>query len=175
MLIEFRETAALAATERQAILALCTAAYEEEMSPYLEDIGRGIHALGSVDGVLVTHAMLVPRTLAVPGRPGLHTAYVELVATAPVLQGRGYASALLRALAPAMQDFELGALSPSDHAFYERLGWERWRGPLSVRTASGLEPSPDDEEVMILRLDRTPAWLDVHAPLSVAWRPGEVW
>jgi aminoglycoside 2'-N-acetyltransferase I len=73
-----------------------------------------------------------------------------------------------------MTNVEIGALSPSAEAFYERLGWETWSGPLVVRTATGTEDTPD-ETVMILRLPQTPATLDVTAPLAVDWRPGEVW
>jgi aminoglycoside 2'-N-acetyltransferase I len=82
---------------------------------------------------------------------------------------------LLRALVPLLADYDVGALSPSDPAFYERLGWELWRGPLSVRTATGLEASDSEEQAMILRLPRTPEALDLTAPLSVEWRPGDAW
>lgn len=54
-----------------------------------------------------------------------------------------------------------------------RLGWETWRGPLFIRTADGLLPTPD-EDVMIRRLPRTPA-LDVTQSLSAEWRQGELW
>jgi len=73
-----------------------------------------------------------------------------------------------------MQDCELGLLSPSDAAFYARLGWECWRGPLSVRVGARLVPTPD-EEVMALRLPRTPTPLDLSLPLAVSWRLGDVW
>jgi hypothetical protein len=56
---------------------------------------------------------------------------------------------------------------------YARLGWEFWRGPLFIRRAGRLIPTPD-EEVMILRLPKTPP-LDLEAPLSVEWREGELW
>lgn len=118
--------------------------------------------------------MLVARTLMTDGLPPLDTAYVELVATAPEAQRRGYARTLLRHLVTAMLGFDIGALSPSDPAFYAPLGWEEWRGPLATRTSAGVMPTPD-EAVMILRLPRTPGSLDVWQPLSVEWRPGEVW
>jgi hypothetical protein len=70
-------------------------------------------------------------------------------------------------------DFDLGALSPSDDGFYVRLGWETWRGPLSIRTATGSMPTPEDR-VMILCLPGTPD-LDLDAPLSAEWRDGELW
>jgi len=78
-------------------------------------------------------------------------------------------------LVDEIQDYELAALSPFSVEYYERLGWERWRGPLFIRTKEGnLLPSLDDEEVMILRLPKTPV-LDLSAPLSAEWREGELW
>lgn len=73
-----------------------------------------------------------------------------------------------------LTDYELGALSPSEADFYERLGWERWRGPLAIRTEKDLELTPEEEEVMILRLPHTPT-LDLHARLTAEWRSGELW
>jgi aminoglycoside 2'-N-acetyltransferase I len=171
----FVESAALDAAEHAELLAVCNAAYGEPMVGYLADIGPGLHALGRVAGRLVTHAMIVSRTLATPSHPVLHTAYVELVAPLPSAQGRGYASALLQALEASMARWTIGALSPSDAIFYARLGWEMWRGPLAVRAPGGLEPSAPDEEVMIRRLPLTPADLDLDEPLTVEWRKGEVW
>lgn len=45
----------------------------------------------------------------------------------------------------------------------------------SVWAATGMQPSPDDESVMIRRLPRTPSPLDLDAPLSIGWRAGDVW
>lgn len=175
MLIAYVMTTALTPSDLRDILAVGEAAYEEDVRPFLRDCGPGRHALGRVNGALVLHAMIVTRELQVAGGRSLRTAYIELVATDPPYQRRGYASALLRALVTQMTDYDIGALSPSAESFYARLGWERWRGPLSERTAAGLVASAADEEVMILRLPRTPSDLDPDAPLSVEWRPGEVW
>lgn len=163
------------AARRCEITEMCSRAYEEDITSYLDDIGSGLHVMGSIDGRIVSHLMIVERWLQRGDRDeALRTAYIELVATDPAYQGRGFASALLRAAVGHMQDCVLGALSPSDEGFYARLGWEMWRGPLSVRTARGLEPTPG-EEVMILRLPQSPAGLDVTEALSVEWRPGELW
>lgn len=174
MQVEYVETPALDDDQRRAVLELCRVAYEEDLARYLWDIGPGLHALGRVDGALVAHAMIVPRQLETAGHV-LQTAYVELVATHPRAQRRGYGSAVLHALAGRMDPYDIAALSPSDVRFYARLGWEPWRGPLAVRTADGLVTSPPDEQVMVLRLPRTPVALDLDAALSVEWRPGEVW
>ena len=81
---------------------------------------------------------------------------------------------MLKHLIGEVQDYDLAALSPSDAGYYRRLGWELWRGPLFIRENGTLLPSPDDEEVMIYRLPKTPA-LDLHDSLSAEWRRGELW
>lgn len=172
--IEPIESTALTAALRGEIVALCTLAYDEDLSRYLDRIGPGVHFVARVGGALAGHLMIVERALQPGTAVPLRTAYVELVATHPAWQGQGIATALLRHSAAECDRYELAALSPSSVAFYARLGWELWRGPLSVRTAQGTEPTPD-EEVMVRRTTRTPAWLDLEAPLSVEWRDGEVW
>jgi aminoglycoside 2'-N-acetyltransferase I len=158
---------------RAALLGLCEAAYGEPMRLYLEDIGPGEHLLGLSDGVLVSHVMWVTRRLQPEGMAPLRTAYVELVATAPEAQGRGHATRLLEAVPELVAEYELAALSPATEGLYAHLGWRFWRGPLSIRTETGLMPTPE-EEIMFLRLPRTPP-LDDTLPLSAEWRPGEVW
>ncbi len=167
-------SASLSPDDRDALVVLCSAAYEEPFAPYLRDIGPGVHLLGRVDGVLVSHVMWVPRALYVDGVGTLRSAYVEAVATLPSAQGQGHASALMRVAPSALGAFDLAALSPSDHAWYARFGWESWQGPLSCLRDGVEEPTPD-EALMVLRLPRTPSWLDVRAAIACDWRPGEVW
>ncbi len=156
----------------QVLIEVCSSAYEEDFDPIMRESHPDGHVLGFCDGRLVAHAGWLTRSLVV-GSSSLRTAYVEAVATLPSHQRRGFASAVLRQLAAAVADYELAALSPSDPRFYERLGWQLWRGPLSIRTEGGLVSTPD-EEVMILPLPRTPG-IDLQAPLSAEWRPGELW
>ena len=143
------------------------------MADYFESIGSGEHLLGWQDGDLLSHLMWVPRSLQPGDKPPLRTAYVEMVATVPGAQGRGYATKLLENFPSQVQDFDLAALSPATETLYTRLGWRYWQGPLAVRTESGLVPTPE-EQVMVLALPRTPR-LDLELTLSVEWRPGEVW
>lgn len=171
--IEHVATAALPVETRAALLAVCEAAYREPMARYLDDIGPGDHLLGMRDGEVVSHLMWVTRRLQPAGMPPLRTAYVELVATAPEAQRQGYATQLLQTFPGFAGDHRLAALSPATEGLYARLGWRFWRGPLSIRTGAGLVPTPD-EQIMILRLPRTPP-LDDTVPLSAEWRPGEVW
>lgn len=154
------------------ILALCEAAYEEPLEGTIATFEDPTHVLGFLGDELVSHALWVPRELR-HGPRRLRTAYVEAVATIPRLQGRGFASAVLRALGGHITGFDLGALSPSDPRYYERLGWESWRGPLSQYDGQGEQPTPG-EEAMVLRLPRTPP-LDLDGALAAPWRPGDIW
>jgi aminoglycoside 2'-N-acetyltransferase I len=167
---------ALSSQQWQAIVDLCTAAYDEDFNDIFAALPGTVHVLGYHAGVLVSHAAWVTRWLQPAGLNPLRTAYIEAVATDPAHQGRGYASAVMRHLAGQLDDYDLydlAGLSPSDPAFYARLGWELWRGPLAIRTADGLLETPD-EQVMVLRLPRTPP-LDLEGLLTAEWRMGELW
>jgi aminoglycoside 2'-N-acetyltransferase I len=155
------------------VRALCDAAYEADMGAYFRDIGPGEHLLGLENGVVVSHLMWVTRHLQPGELPPLRTAYVELVATAPEARGRRHATTLLQQFVSHVSDYQLAALSPATTSIYARLEWEPWRGPLYVRRGGEAIATPD-EEVMILPLPLTPS-LDLDLPLSVEWRPGEVW
>lgn len=136
----------------------------------------GIHAIGLEDGEIVAHGSVVERELHVAGR-SLRTGYLEGVAVVPERQGRGLGTLVVRALNGEVRArFELGALDTGTFAFYERLEWERWRGPTWVRTAEGEVRTPDEDGfVMILRTPGTPEDLDLDEPISCEWRPGDVW
>lgn len=162
---------ALSPALRTEILALCRRAYGQPLS--FETLAVDAHVIGSYDGRVVTHALWVTRWLQVASGPLLRTAYVEAVATDPACQRRGFATGIMRVLAEAVREYDLAALCPAEERFYLRLGWVIWKGPLLIRSATGLLPTPD-ETVMILRLPRTPA-LDFNAPLSAEWRHGELW
>jgi aminoglycoside 2'-N-acetyltransferase I len=164
---------ALTPEQRQAVITLCSIAYQDDFSDFFAMFPSPTHVLAYQGDQLVSHAAWVTRWLEPAGLPALRTAYVEAVATHPDHQGQGYATAVLRHLATQIHDFDLGGLSPSDPAFYARLGWELWQGPLAIRQAAGLLPTPG-ERVMILRLAHTPP-LDLAVQLTAEWRVGELW
>jgi aminoglycoside 2'-N-acetyltransferase I len=165
---------AISDTLRQNIIALVNRAYEEDLETLFATFAGATHILGYCDDVLVSHALWVTRYLQAGTNPVMRTAYVELVATDPDYRNRGFASSVMKHLIGEVQDYELAALSPFSVEYYTRLGWELWRSPLFIRTADNLIPSPDDEEVMIFRLPKTPV-LDLNDPLSAEWREGELW
>jgi aminoglycoside 2'-N-acetyltransferase I len=170
----------LTAEESAEMLALCSLAFEMEYEPLYRTLGGAVHVLARVDDRLVSHALWVTRWLEVgsserypDGLGLLRTAYVEAVATHPDYRRRGYAAMVMQRLAREISGYDLAALSAAIPELYLQLGWESWQGPLSVRVEGELQPTPDDE-VMILRLPATPP-LDLDAPLSCEWREGEVW
>jgi aminoglycoside 2'-N-acetyltransferase I len=136
----------------------------------------GTHFLMEVGGTVRSHVSVVPRTLVTGGRT-LLTGYVEAVATWERDRRHGYASELIRVATDFIDErYELGALGTDLFDFYARFDWERWRGPTSVRTADGEAATPqEDGFVMVHRTPSTPSELDLDAPISCDWRPGDAW
>ena len=174
-------TAALTAAELVAIRSLMSVAFAREGEDERFGDDDWMHALGGrhfvldVDGEIVSHASVVERALEIGGRP-FRTGYVEAVATAPGREGRGHGSAVMTAAnAHIAAAFELGALGTGRHAFYERLGWQTWRGPAFLRTPDGPVRTPDEEGfILVLRTPSSPPF-ELTEPISCEWRPGDVW
>jgi aminoglycoside 2'-N-acetyltransferase I len=159
--------------DRQAIVALCTRAFARDFGSLFGFVTDSTHVLAYQDGTLVGHACWSYRRVRPAGHEAFDTAYIDAVATEPRLQGGGIGSAVMLRLAAEIQAEILGVLSTERVSFYTRLGWERWRGPTAVRTATGVIPTPDDT-VMILRTPTTPP-LDTNALLIADWRDGQPW
>jgi aminoglycoside 2'-N-acetyltransferase I len=162
--LEVAAVDALDGAARAEIIALCESAYGEDFTRLFEELPGSMHVLA--------------RDERGTRMPMLRTAYVEAVATAPAHQRQGFGTAILRHLMRIVgmdSTWQLSALSPSDPAFYERLDWTLWRGPLAIRRGRLLEPTPPDEQVMIYRLPGTPTALDTTSLLTAEWRRGELW
>jgi aminoglycoside 2'-N-acetyltransferase I len=174
-------TAELTPDEIRSLHALFAAAWPDPEDGFSDEdwqhsIG-GVHIVVEDAGQILSHGSVVTRTLEVGGVP-LRTGYVEAVATWPEFERRGHGSAVMRAIGDIIRtDYKLGVLGTGSFTFYERLGWERWHGPSSVRLRDGgMEATPDDDGyLMVLRTPATPPSLDLDAPISCEWRPGDVW
>lgn len=169
----------LTAPEIRAIRELLWAAFGSGDQGFTEDdwqhaIG-GLHFVLELDGKILAHASVVQRELHLDGRP-VRTGYVEAVATDPGQQGRGLGTRVMREVTSYVRErFELGALGTGSHHFYERLGWLAWRGPTLVRTEDGTQRTPgEDGYILVLPTPSSPE-LDLRAPMSCEWRPGDVW
>jgi aminoglycoside 2'-N-acetyltransferase I len=175
--IKVLKTEELDSNTRNAIIELCVAAHQEEdfrnLFSYVHS--GGLHFLACQGKQLVSHAVVTTRWLQPEDRPILKTAYVDAVATLPTHQGQGYGSAVMRHLANVVdRDFVIACLETEQETFYERLGWETWRGALAGRSEQGLIPTPEQTGIMILRLSQTPP-LDPDSALTIEHQGGRIW
>jgi aminoglycoside 2'-N-acetyltransferase I len=169
-------TSALSPSFLREVRALLDAAFDGDFSE--EDWGHalgGAHVWMTGSRGLIGHGSLVERTLVCDGRT-LQVGYVEAVATAAAHRRKGHGAAIMRHIGGLIgQRYALGVLSTGTPAFYQPLGWERWRGQAFVDGPRGRERTPDDDgSVMILRTPRSPR-LDLDGEIVCDWRSGDVW
>jgi aminoglycoside 2'-N-acetyltransferase I len=174
--VTFVQTEDLKAAERASIVELCIAAHQEEdfknLFSYIPSGGR--HFLAYRGAEMASHAVVTTRWLQPEGNPVLKTAYVDAVATLPAYQGQGYGSSVMGHLANNIPEYEIACLETEKTAFYERLGWEVWRGALAGRSAQGLIPTPEQKGIMVLRLPGTPD-LNLDGALTIESQGGRIW
>jgi aminoglycoside 2'-N-acetyltransferase I len=174
--VDVVRTEDLAPPRREEIIQLCIRAHDTEefrkLFFYVPEGGR--HFLGSVDGQLVTHAVVTTRWAQPGGHPILRTAFVDAVSTDPPHQNRGYGSATMLRLGASIDDYGIGCLQTDRVPFYEHVGWQLWRGPLGGRGDDGLIPTPDQRGVMVLTTPSTPT-LDLDALLTIEPQPDRIW
>lgn len=159
---------------------LCEAAFGEPFADNWERVGPGVHVMAEVDRRVVAHAMVVDRRIYVGDEMdvALDAGHVEHVATLPEVEGQGHGSTVMREINRVIRDeYALGSLGTGSTGFYQRLGWEIWLGPTSVRMPDGerVRSPREDGHVMILRTPRTPPALALDAPIAIDWRAGEPW
>jgi aminoglycoside 2'-N-acetyltransferase I len=71
--------------------------------------------------------------------------------------------------------YHLGALGSTDEAadFYSHRGWQRWMGPTSALTPTGIVRTEDcDGCVYVFPVDRP---LEPTGELTCGWREGDAW
>jgi len=169
----------LRAEEVAELRRLFDAAWDEDDDAFSDEdwdhaVG-GLHFILEEGGAILAHASVVERDLHA-GDHRLATGYVEAFATSPVHQRRGYGSSVLREVNEYIDGtFQLGALGTGSFSFYERQGWVVWKGPTFVRTDSGLIRTEEEDGYVLVRLTPTSPELDLSAPISCEWRPGDVW
>jgi aminoglycoside 2'-N-acetyltransferase I len=135
----------------------------------------GIHALVWDEDRLIGHAALVQRRLLHGGR-ALRTGYVEVVAVHPSCRRLGHGGAMMAELERILRGaYELGALGATEEgqALYAARNWQRWRGPTSALTPTGIKRTPDEDGSIFVLPVNTP--LDLDGELTCDWRDGDVW
>lgn len=175
-LVAVRPTGALARAELADLRALCDAAFTDGFGDDdLDHALGGWHAWVTEAGRLRAHAAVVPRALDTAGRTW-RVGYLEAVAVHPDHRRRGLGARAVRALHPTLdRRFELGALSTEAPAFYEQLGWERWRGATAVRVGDVERPTPDEDAGICVRRGGPSADLPLTGRLVCRPRAGDDW
>lgn len=135
----------------------------------------GVHATLVENDVVMAHAAVVPRDVRINGR-WFRAGYVEAVATHPDLHGKGLGSQVVDAITDIIRDRdELGVLSTGAQQFYERLGWERWRGRSTVlEDGEPRRTSDDDASLMVLRT-RHSETVELDGEIACTARSGDAW
>ncbi|MEX1005332.1 MAG: GNAT family N-acetyltransferase [Acidimicrobiia bacterium] len=156
--------------------ALCRRAFDGDFDPEdWEHALGGRHFVAYRDDRPVAHASVVGRILEVDGHP-LRTGYVEAVATEPELAGQGFGSlAMAEATWWIPGHFEFGALGTGAFAFYERLGWERWKGTTFVRDGGTVRRTEDDDDAMMVFRFGPSTAVDLEGTLLCEATPGDDW
>ena len=171
-------TEELGADEVRILRELFDAAWEREPEDFQDEdwehaVG-GLHVVLEEDDAIVAHAAVVERELHTGGHE-LATGYVEAVATHQAHRRRGHGSAVVREVVAYIdRTFQVRALG-GDPAFYVPRGWSVWEGPTFVRTEAGLVRTPEEDGSVLVRRTPTTPPIDLAAPISCDWRPGEVW
>ena len=136
----------------------------------------GVHVVARDGGRIVGHASAVPRRIRFGDQPWRPVGYVEAVATAPERQREGIGRRTMQTLHTEIsRRWPVAMLSTGRAtAFYESLGWERWRGPSRTATAAGVVPDGEHGGLMVLRIDPA-AVPDLAVPVTCEDRPGDAW
>lgn len=136
----------------------------------------GVHVLARDGDRVVGHASAVPRLIRFGDGPWRTVGYVEAVATAPEHQGRGVGRRTMASLQEEICSRWPVALLSTGRAtgFYERLGWERWRGLSCTRRATGVVPDGEHGGLMVLRCDPSVV-PDLTATVTCEDRAGDAW
>lgn len=162
---------------RAAIIQVCIAAHHnpdfQNLFSYLQE--GGLHVLAYLNTRLVSHAVITTRWLQHGMQSLMKTAYVDALATADEFQGRRFGSMVMQQVAWLCQDeYDVACLETERVRFFERLGWQEWRGPLAGRGEHGLVPTPRQTGIMLLRLPRTPP-LNFFGLLTIECQSKRIW
>lgn len=124
---------------------------------------------------LIGHASAVSRRIRF-GKVWVQVGYVEAVATAPEHQRSGVGTAVMELRQDQIADRWSVAMLSTGRAtgFYERLGWERWRGASHTLTEAGEAPDGEHAGLMILRQDSLTV-PDLTLDVTCEDRAGDAW
>jgi aminoglycoside 2'-N-acetyltransferase I len=149
--------------------------FDDMTEPDWEHALGGVHALARDGSEVVGHASVIQRRLLYDGR-ALRAGYVEGVAVRADRRKHGVGGSMMTALERVIRRaYDLGALGSTDEAahFYAERGWQRWLGPTSALTPSGIRRTADDDGAVYVFAVDIP--LAVGRELVCHWRDGDTW
>jgi hypothetical protein len=115
---------------------------------------------------------VVPRSIRVGGVEVV-AGYLEGVAVVPDRHGSGIGATIVRATnAPVRERYDVGFLSTSCQAFYERLGWTRWRGRTYADEGLVLRRTPGEDAGIMVLPGAAGIAIDLDADLTCRARAG---
>ncbi len=134
----------------------------------------GVRIIGCVDGEIVAHAAIVSRKILVNAAE-VNVGYVEGLAVHPSFQGLGFGKHLVQKVTDlCLANHALSLLSTDEHALYESVGWQKFRGESFVCEESGLVRTPEEDRGLMFLAPLGNADLDPHV-LVCFDREGEPW
>jgi aminoglycoside 2'-N-acetyltransferase I len=173
--LRLAHTADLDARTRRAARSLLDAVFEDMTDDDWDHALGGMHALVWEDDELIGHASVVQRRIVHGGR-ALRAGYVECVGVRASHRGHGHGAAMMSALERVIRGaYDLGGLGATDEAavFYARRGWQRWEGPTSALTPTGIARTEEEDGGVYVLPVSIP--LDLSGALTCDWRDGDVW
>jgi GNAT superfamily N-acetyltransferase len=164
--VEITPVEDLTASDRDALRALTIAVYSPDVIATLPATAvawaptRWAIRVWDDDHRLVSHVGMLTREIFVDGVP-MFIGGVGGVKTHPDARGRGYASAAMRAATAFFTDeqgvaFVLLVCLPPTVPYYERLGWQRFRGTLLVAQPGGTIPFTTNLPMVLPACDAVP-------------------
>jgi aminoglycoside 2'-N-acetyltransferase I len=171
------ESEQLDATTRSVLRELWARAFGDRFDDHDADHAYGgVHVLILDGDRIVGHASAVPRRIRFGDAPWRTVGYVEGVATDPDRQGEGVGRQAMERLHDEIRSrWPVAMLSTGRAtAFYESLGWERWRGTSYTQTTAGVVADEEHGGLMILRPDPTVV-PDLTTDVTCEDRPGDAW
>ena len=163
------------AAQRTEIRALLDAAFEGDFSDDDADhAAGGLRVIVHAGTEIIGHAALIARSMTIDGR-AQSVGYLEGVAVMPALQGKGIGRDLLAHTSLLTKEhYEIAMLSTGEHEFYEKFGWQRFRGQSYV-TENGVILRTADEDAGLMLLAEQPTWNVTGCQIVCDWRTGDVW
>lgn len=134
----------------------------------------GIHTIAQFDGKIIGHTALIPRSVIIDNieHP---VKYVEAVAVDTSSRNIGLGKAMLQRLNSQLElSSSFALLTTTSPRFYQKLGWSNWIGRSWTHTDTQRKVPPGTHG-QIMYFAPTIGKLSPQLPISINWRPGDIW